>query len=74
MGRVEVVKQREQFLRQMDKYICEEIGDEECWETWIAVGVPDCATNEDYKFIAQNDEEWFRICKLFGNLIEGYDK
>ena len=74
MGRTRLGKHREQFLRQMDNYLCEVIGDEECWETWIAAGVPDCATDEDYAFIAENDREWRRICELFGKLVAEYDK
>lgn len=74
MGRTSFGYCREQLLRQMDDYICEVIGDEECWETWIAVGVPDCATDDDYAFIAEDDDEWKRICKLFGDLVNTYDK
>ena len=61
------------LLKEMNKYICEVIGDEECWEIWIGCGVPDEATEDDYKFIANDEEEWKRICKLFGNLIYEFE-
>lgn len=61
------------LLKGMNEYICNNIGDEECWEIWIACGVPDEATEDVYEFIATNHDEWLRICKLFGDLVNEFE-
>ena len=58
------------LLKQMDKYICEVVGDEEIWEIWIALGVPDEATDEDYQYMAEDEDTWKYTCNLFGRLIQ----
>lgn len=65
-----LIQERIKLLKQMNKYICNEIGDEDIWETWIAVGVPDGATEEDYKFMAEDEDTWCETCILFGRLID----
>lgn len=72
MSRAELVECRINLLKQMDEYICDAIGDEEIWEIWIAVGVPDEARDEDYAFIAEDDEMWKGVCVAFGHLAAGY--
>lgn len=68
MPNKETVKARKELLKQMNQYIID-LGDEEIWIDWIMVGVPDEPCEEDYQFIAENDNEWVDICKLFGQLI-----
>ena len=68
MSRAELVEYRINLLKQMNEYICDTIGDEEIWETWIAVGVPDEARDEDYAYIAEDDEMWKGVCVAFGLL------
>lgn len=68
MSRAELVECRINLLKQMNEYICDTIGDEEIWETWIAVGVPDEARDEDYAYIAEDDEMWKGVCVAFGLL------
>lgn len=72
MSRAELVECRINLLKQMDEYICNTIGDEEIWEIWIAVGVPDEARDEDYAYIAEDDEMWKGVCVAFGHLASGY--
>ena len=57
------------LLGGMDSYI-RELGDEDIWEVWIANGVPDGATEDDLRFIAEDDELWRDTCNLFGQLIK----
>lgn len=57
------------LLGGMDSYI-RELGDEDIWEAWIANGVPDGATEDDLRFIAEDDELWRDTCELFGRLIK----
>ena len=69
-----IYDERIKLLKQMNDYVCNTIGDEVAWEDWIAVGVPDCATEEDYEFIAHDESEWQRICTLFGKIVTAYEE
>jgi hypothetical protein len=73
MTREEMIAERKKFLKQMNDYIIN-LGDEEVWYTWIGLGVPDGATEDDYDFMAENDATWRETCELFGNLIKVYDR
>ena len=63
---------RKHLLKEMDVYI-KKLGDEDIWLQWIEEGVPDGATEEDFNFIATNDETWCEICTLFGKLNGYYE-
>ena len=63
----ELIKCRIQLAKEMNQYILN-LGDESIWLRWIAVGVPDEPSEDDYEFIAENDDEWVDLCKLFGRL------
>lgn len=65
----ELVQARIKMLKQMNTYIIE-MGDKEIWMNWITLGVPDEPSEDDYEFIAENDDEWNDICDLFGKLAE----
>ena len=65
----EIIKTRIHLLKQMNEYIIN-LGDEDIWMDWITLGVPDAPSEEDYKFIAENENEWFETCELFGQLTE----
>lgn len=60
---------RESILRDMHTYMIEQ-GDEELYEEWITGGVPDEPSEEDFHFIACNDDDWMEICTLFGSLTQ----
>lgn len=66
-------EQRIELLKGMNKYIID-LGDEEAYETWFSLGVPDEPTEDDYEFIAEEREIWVYVCKLFGQLIKDYDE
>lgn len=66
-------EQRIELLKGMNQYILD-LGDEEVYETWFTLGVPDEPTEDDYEFIAEDLKEWKYVCKLFGRLIRDYDK
>lgn len=63
----ELIQLRIKLLKEMNTYIIE-MGDEEIWATWITLGVPDAPSEDDYDFIAENDDEWNDVCGLFGRL------
>ena len=65
----EIVQARIKMLKEMNKYIIE-MGDEEIWMDWITLGVPDEPSEDDYEFIAENDDEWTDVCGLFGKLAK----
>ena len=66
-------EQRIELLQGMNQYIID-LGDEEVYETWFSLGVPDEPTDDDYEFIADDIEEWVYVCQLFGRLIKEYDE
>lgn len=68
-GREQLIQERIEILQRMNAYICDEIGDEDVWEVWIALGVPDYATDEDYRYMAEDDDTWRDTCALFGKLL-----
>lgn len=63
----DLIQLRKKLLKEMNTYIIE-MGDEEIWVTWITLGVPDAPSEDDYDFIAENDDEWNDVCDLFGKL------
>lgn len=65
----ELVQLRIKLLKEMNTYIIE-MGDEEIWMDWITLGVPDAPSEDDYEFIAENDDEWNDVCGLFGKLAK----
>lgn len=60
---------RFRLLRDMHRYIIT-LGDEEIYESWIMAGVPDEPSDEDFDWIASNDDEWIEVCGLFGRLVK----
>ena len=63
----DLIQLRKKLLKEMNTYIIE-MGDEEIWMDWITLGVPDEPFEDDYEFIAENDDEWNDVCGLFGRL------
>lgn len=63
----DLIQLRKKLLKEMNAYIIE-MGDEEIWMDWITLGVPDAPSEDDYDFIAENDDEWNDVCGLFGRL------
>ena len=66
-------EQRIQLLKGMNQYIID-LGDEEVYDAWFSLAVPDEPTEDDYEFIADNIEEWVYVCQLFGRLIGEYEE
>ena len=59
-----IMEQRIGVLKSMDNII-RHINDETYMNTWLMLGVPDCASDNDYEFIASHDNEYNDITKLF---------
>lgn len=58
--RIELLKAMNEIVMHLD--------DEETYYRWIDL-VPDCATEEDFKDIAQDDDDMQEICDLFMELV-----
>lgn len=73
---VELVNYRVWKLKKMDNYIRKNISDEIEIEWWLSLGVPDNASEEDFKFIAQDDSSFDVCCRVFSSLVieETYGK
>lgn len=67
--REELVATRKRLAEEMNTYIIE-MGDESVWMTWITGGIPDAPDEEDFIFVAENDDQWNDLCELFGKLTE----
>ena len=65
---------KKKLVREMDEYV-RNIGDEEAWSWWIEEGVPDGATDDDYDWFAEqeNEDDWCTLCALFGKIVNCYD-
>jgi hypothetical protein len=57
------------ILGGMDTYIRDVIGDEDIFMRWSVVGVPDGCDEEELMEIAEDDDEFLRICNVWDNLI-----
>ena len=66
---MDIITLRMNLLGGMNSYIIDVIGDEDIYERWWMVGVPDGADEDTLREIAEDEEEFNRICKVFGNLI-----
>lgn len=44
--------------------------DENIYMSWITCGVPDCPSDDDYEFIAEDDENYNEVVDLFIKLIQ----
>ena len=44
--------------------------DENIYMSWISCGVPDCPREDDYEFIAEDNEEYNEVIDLFVELVQ----
>ena len=63
---------RANILGGMNDYIRNVVNLEEVTTNWDMGGIPADITESKLMQIAANDEEWSRICYLFGNLVAGF--
>lgn len=57
-------------LKEMDYNVCNVFGDDSLWLEWIAYGVPDCPTEDDFRYIAEDDELYKECVELYKELKE----
>lgn len=72
------LKEREQTLARLDRFICEVLDNDNIWLEWITYGVPDENSDdynpEDYKWIAEDDEMYNDTIDLWGELSAQFSK
>lgn len=61
---------RANILGGMDAYIRETVQDEEDFEYWLIMGIPDGATEETLMEIAKDEAEFTRIAVEFGHVCK----
>lgn len=66
-------EQRIELLKGMNQYVID-LGDEEAYDTWFTLGVPDEAIEDDYESIAEDLALWVYVCNIFGAIIKKYDE
>ena len=61
---------RMNILGGMNEFVAD-IGDEDILENWITFGVPDAATEDDLREIAEDDECFADVCECFAKIVRG---
>lgn len=56
------------ILRKMHEVAVNDGGDEENYMEWITYGVPDEPSDDDFRYIAMNDDEYLETVELFNRL------
>ena len=72
MTKNELYVLRANLLGGMDAYVREHLDDENYLTAWLELGVPDGADEEELMEIAGDEEEFNRIAKVFGNILNDF--
>lgn len=67
-------KDQAQLLKDMDRYLRDNVQDEEIFERWLMCGVPDGANDDDYIEIADSSEDFHDMLRLFADILIQDDK
>lgn len=73
IDKTELVMYRKDFLRQMDDYVKDMIGDETITQEWLSNGLPDGYDDIDLEEIASDDELWLDCVKCFASCCKAAD-
>lgn len=65
-------EKRKALVKRMDSIIIS-LNDEELIERWLLNGCPDCSTEEDYEWFAENPMEILDLVGLFTKIAERED-
>ena len=66
-----LINRRAKLLKELNRIILQNIENEELIiNSWFSEGIPDEATNEDYRFITESKEDFDKIVNLFASLIK----
>lgn len=65
MTREEKIQLRMNILGGMNEHVLGTTGNEEAWEVWFSLGIPDGADEDNLKDIAEDEDLWQSVCKTF---------
>jgi hypothetical protein len=68
---IDLVSVRMEFLKQMDYYVKNIIGNDSITERWLMGGLPDGYDETDLKDIAIDDELWLDCVNCFARCSNG---
>jgi len=68
----EVIKARIELLKTFHNNIMNLDDEEAYYGWWIIEGVPDEPTEDDFEFIASNDDEFNEVVALYDKIMEEY--
>lgn len=66
------IKNRIEQLKAMDDFM-HSMNDEELIDSWLTNGVPDEASEDDYRFIAEDDESYMECVRIFQRTVRCED-
>lgn len=66
------IKNRIEQLKAMDDFM-HSVNDEELIDSWLTYGVPDEASEDDYRFIAEDDEGYMECVRIFQRTVRCED-
>ena len=69
MTKNELYVLRANLLGGMDAYVREVIDDEDWFMGWLELGVPDGANEAELMEIAEDEDDFNRICRVFADII-----
>lgn len=69
----EVIDSRVEVLKAMDNAI-RSMNDEEVFDLWLSEGIPDAASEEDYKSIAEVHSDYIYVVNIFRACVKDYAK
>lgn len=70
VSRDELVMIKVGLLRDMDKYMRENLHDDLMLDRWFRAGISDKATEDDYTRIAEDEELWLDVVIEFSELCQ----
>lgn len=70
-GETTILSRIEQ-LKAMDAFM-HSVNDEELIDEWLSYGVPDEAAEEDYRLIAEEDEDYRECVRIFKRTVRDDD-
>ena len=71
MTNTELITLRMNILGGMNEYVLNNVQDENMIvDDWFMVGVPDCATEEDLRTIAEDEELWLDAINSFARCMK----
>jgi hypothetical protein len=66
----EIIELRVKILKEMNEYVFNKIGDEDIIDYWLLYGMPDDSEADDFLMVAEDEENWVHVVKVFARCLE----